>query len=75
MSAPVLEGPLGPALLKLLGAGPSPDELATAAALLTRGPLPRPEPPDRTGAPHGNACGAPARAAGTAGRRRPVPRH
>ena len=37
MSAPVLEGPLGPALLKLLGAGPSPDELATVAALLTRG--------------------------------------
>ncbi|MFE0960666.1 hypothetical protein ACWDCX_22955 [Streptomyces fungicidicus] len=70
MSAPVLEGPLGPALLKLLGAGPSPDELATVAALLTRGPLPRrPEPP------HGDACGSSARATGTAGRRRPLPRH
>ncbi|KES07413.1 hypothetical protein BU52_10430 [Streptomyces toyocaensis] len=44
MSAAVLEGPLGPALLKLLRTGPAPEELATAAALLSRGTRPRPRP-------------------------------
>lgn len=44
MSAAVLEGPLGPALLKLLRTGPAPEELATAAALLSHGARPRPHP-------------------------------
>lgn len=44
MSAAVLEGPLGPALLKLLRTGPAPEELAAAAALLAHGTRPRPRP-------------------------------
>ncbi|MFI2411805.1 hypothetical protein [Streptomyces sp. NPDC018947] len=51
----VLAGPLGPAVAKLLHTGLSPEELATAAALLVRA-VPPPACP-----PHGGAT-APAEA-------------
>ncbi|MFF8034134.1 MULTISPECIES: hypothetical protein [unclassified Streptomyces] len=65
MSAPVLvlEGPLGPALSKLLGTCPGPEEPAVAAALLSRtarrtAPRARAAGPARTAVP-GPDPGAP----------------